>query len=897
MWEQLRSEVRHRWRALVHRDQAEAELDGELQFHLEQEARKLEGRGMTPANARRAARVAFGGVERIKEDAREARGLSLIDQGWSDLRYVLRTLRARPAFTVGVACTLALGIGANAAMFGIVDRLMFRAPAALRSPERVYRVHLNWTEDGDLQRDRSMAFPRFRDFARESRTAEVVGAFQVRTVALDRGDATHEARAAVISASFRELFDAEPVLGRWFTAAEDDPPGSGAVVVLSYDYWVSRLGARPDVIGQQLQVDRLDATIVGVAPAGFAGIADAGDPAVFLPMSAFAYSMRGASYATSYNWGWLQLAVRLRPGISAAEAAADFTNAYRLSWRAEAATGRTLSAEQAQPFVVLGPAQLGRGPDAPLDTRVAFWLSGVAVIVLLIACANITNLLLSRSVSRRREFAMRLALGVGRGRLVRQLLIEGLVLGALGALGGVLLARFGGVTLRALLLPDAAHAAVLTDTRTLGFVSLLAMVAGALTALVPAIFASQLDVGEALKAGGRGATYRRSRLQGALVATQAALSVLLLAGAALFVRSLQHAQERRLGYDVAPVLYAEVNRRGTTISDSAAAVLTTSLLEAARSLAGVTHVTTATSVPFWSMESRGLAVEGVDTLQRLGRFTLQAGSAEYFQATGTRILRGRAFSDEDRAGAPPVAVVSDAMARVVWPGRDAIGECIRVDSREGPCRTVIGIAEEPVMEDFAETREYTYFLPVAQFPEGNALQFFVRVQGDPFATVQTLRSRLQALLPAAAYATVVPLEQLIAPQLRGWRFGATMFVVFGAIALVLAALGLHNLLAYELALREKDIGVRLALGASRARLMRLVVGQGTSLVALGLGIGLLLAYLLAPPLEALMFEQSPRDPAVFVSIGALLLVVAGLASAIPAWRATRLDPGVTLRLE
>lgn len=898
MFERLLSELRHRWRALAHRGEVEAELDDELRFHLEREAAKLVKGGVPPHEAARRARVALGGVERIKDDARDVRGTVVLEQWLADLRHTVRALAARPVFTVGVAGTLALGIGANAAMFGIVDRLMFRTPDGLRAPERVHRVHLRWTQDGEPRSDRSMQFPRYRDLERESQTLDAVGAFQLRTVALGRGDETHEGRAAVVSAGYLDFFDAPPVLGRWFTRGDDEPPTGSPVAVLGHDYWQTRYGGRLDVVGQTLQVDRLDATIIGVAPAGFAGIADQRTPSVFVPMSAFAHAFRGTSYVESYNWGWLELLVRRRPGVTVADAERDLSRAFTTSWRKEDAwRGSATNVEEARPSVALGPVHLGRGPDASLDARVTLWISGVALLVLVIACANVANLFLSRAVARQREVALRLALGVGRLRLARQVLVEGLLLGLLGAAGGMLLARAAGGTLRTLVLPGAPDLSVLSDGRTIGYAMVLAIVAALLASAAPAIMATRVDLAHALKAGGRTASVRRSRLQRGLVMMQSALSLLLLVGATLFVRSLQRAERHRLGFDVDPLAIAEVSLRGTTIDSAARVAMIDRLEAAAREVPGVTHVATTASVPFWSNEGRDLIVPGVDSVRRLGRFTLQAGSAEYFAATGTRIVAGRALGAEDRAGTMPVAVVSEGMARVLWPGTSALGKCFHLDDARSPCRVVVGVAEESAMRTLSPTRDFTYYVPVSQFPDGLSPQFFIRAADGVAPPIAAIRSRMQRELPGAAFVNVMPMSQLLAPQLRGWRFGATMFAALGGLALLVAALGLHSLVAYETAQREQELGVRLALGASRGRLLQLIVRQGTRLALYGVGAGLVLALAASGPLAGLMFQQSTRDPLVLGGIALLLVLVAAVASLVPGWRATRLDPASTLRAD
>lgn len=898
MRDRIWSELRARWRALVAATDAERELDDEIAFHLEQASRALEARGVPRDEAARRARAAFGGVESAKEAVRDVRGVRGLLDFWADVRDAARSLRAHRAFTIGVAGTLALRLGANAAMFGIVDRLMFRAPAGLQAPDRVHRLYVEATDDGERRRDRSLAYPRFQDFARDARAVERVGAFQVRRAALGHGADTHLGLVAVVSASYLEFFDAPPILGRWFTAAEDLPPAGDAVVVLGHAYWRTQFGGRPEVLGQRLQVDRLTATVVGVAPPWFAGVSDRGTPDVFVPMSAFAHALRGPGYERSYNWSWLEVLVQVRPGVTVAAAERDLTSALVQSWRLEAAVQRRQrSVEQERPVVSLSPVPNGRGPDARLDARVSLWIAGVALAVLLIACANVANLLLSRAVGRQRELAMRLALGIGRARLARQLVIEGLLLGILAALGGIVLAWFAGGPLRAVGLPDGEDAAVLTDVRTVGYAALLAIVTGLLTAIVPAWMAGRLDLAEALKSGGRGTTHRRSRLQSTLVVVQAALSVVLLVGAALFVRSLRHAEAHRLGYDVTPLVYAEVNLRGERLDEAAVAALAERLLAAARAMPGVTAVTTAASVPFWSNEARGLYVAGTDDVAALGRFTLQVGTADYFEVTGTRILRGRAFDATDRSGTAPVIVVSEGMARALWPGQDPLRQCVRVGEPTSPCREVIGVAEEAALDDFAAARRYSYYLPVDQYPDGRSLQFMVRTSGAVTAVVGALQRGLPPLLPGAAYITARPLAAVVAPQFQGWRFGATMFVAFGGLALVVALLGLHSLIAYESARRAQEFGVRVALGATPARLLALVVGRGAGLAMAGVLVGLGLSLAAAGRFETLLFRQSARDPFVLGGVAVALALLALVASAAPAVRAARVDPTETLRAD
>ena len=375
------------------------------------------------------------------------------------------------------------------------------------------------------------------------------------------------------------------------------------------------------------------------------------------------------------------------------------------------------------------------------------------------------------------------------------------------------------------------------------------------------------------------------------------MSVVLLVGAGLFVRSLQNVQEYRLGYDVDPVLFAAANARGVRLSDDEQRALNARLLDAAQQMPGVANAALAASVPFWSNEGRGLWVDGIDTVSNLGTFVLQAGTPDYFQTLGTRILRGRAFDDTDRENTQRVVVVSEGMARVLWPGQDAIGQCIRISERDAPCTTVIGIAEDMRVRTLDDQQEYTYFIPAAQYGDTMYPQLFVRVAGDPESHLEPLRRRLQAELPGAAYVTVRPLSDLVDPSLRAWQFGATMFVAFGLLALVLAAIGLYSMIAYGVAQRTRELGVRLALGASSGQMVRMIVANGLRLVVAGVVIGGAIAIWAAPRLEGLMFEASTRDPVVFGGVAAVLLGVAVLASLAPALRAMRLDPNAALRAD
>ncbi|HJR34870.1 MAG TPA: FtsX-like permease family protein, partial [Gemmatimonadales bacterium] len=519
-------------------------------------------------------------------------------------------------------------------------------------------------------------------------------------------------------------------------------------------------------------------------------------------------------------------------------------------------------------------------------------------IVLLIACANVTNLMLARILRRRREVAMRLALGVSRARLVRQLLTESLLLALLGCAAGLALAQWGGAALRVLVMPGAAADGVLTDWRTLAVASAFAVVAGVVVTIGPALLAIRGDLAATLRAGAGEGTHQRSPLRSALLVAQGALSVILLIGAGLFVRSLDNARSIPLGYDAGPVLMARPNLRGLEMDSGTMVRHQQRLLETAQAIPGVESAARVNTRPF-STNMELLYIDGIDSVQKLGRFVIQYATPEYFTVMDTRILRGRAFTAADGGRSPRVTVVSESMARVLWPGSDAIGRCIRISADTMPCTTVIGVAEDAAYNNLTEEKRLTHYLPVAQsrYPgSGNIL--LLRMAGrDPALSIEAVRGALQRVMPGQGYVTVQPLTEFVDAQRRSWTLGATMFVAFGALALLVAAVGLYGVISYNVAQRMHELGVRIALGAQSRDVVRLVTGQGLSFAAAGVAIGLGAAALAARWIQPLLFQQSARDPATYAVVGGLIIVVALVASAVPALRATRADPNTALRSE
>ena len=824
----------------------------------------------------------------------------LFDNLRDDLRYAFRGLRSRPGFAIAVVSTLALGIGANAAMFGIVDRLLFRPPERMIDPSTAHRVYFYQTFRGE-ERVCCYQFARYRDIANFTTKFSSVAGHARRDLAVGVGDAAREMSIAVVSANFFGFFDAPPVLGRYFTDAEDQPPTGEPVAVLSHTMWETQYGSRRDVLGEALQIGPVVYTIIGVGPPGFTGFWEDKPPAAFIPLTSFAsatlFTVPGRTWWTTYSWGWMSTIVRRKPGVTIEAANADITNASLRSYEAQRIEqSRSTPTELARPRGIIGSILSERGPSASNVAKVATWVGGVSVIVLLIACANVANLLLARALRRRREIALRLALGVSRGRLLSQLLTESIVLAILGGAAGILIAHWGGAALRAGLLEASEAASGFRDPRTVLFAAGAALLVGLLTGLAPILQAGRADLTGDLKAGAREGTYTRSGARTALLILQGALSVILLVGAGLFVKSLRNVQKVRLGYDVDPVLLVSLNMRGVKIDSAQSVALRERLLETVKGVPGVVNAAQQTAVPFWSTWSMGLFVEGIDTVSRLGQFDLNAVTPEYFQTMGTRIVRGRGLTRDDSERAPLVAVVSQAMGRALWPGKDPIGQCMRVQSDTLPCTHVVGIAENIKEQSLSADSGFYYYLSLPQFRR-NFGGLLVRTRGDARHFQEAVRSRLQREMPGISYVTVKPFGEIIGTQKRSWRLGATMFLAFGVLALVLAAIGLYSVIAYNVAQRTHELGVRRALGAQARHAVRLVVTDGLRLAAVGVGLGVFVAFWAGRFVKELLFDVSPRDPLVFLLVPGILVLVAIAASWIPALRASRVDPNVALRSE
>jgi predicted permease len=893
----------------------DAAVNDEFDFHFDMTLRELMASGLSREAAEREALRRFGDVEaaraRVSALDRDRVGQARRVERWSaitqDLRYSLRGLRASPGFTLGVVLTLGLGIGANATMFGIVDRLLLRPPQYLTASDRVGRVSLMTNQrNGELRTERNLSYQRYLDLRSNTTSFEALTPYFETDIVVGDGESARELPVVLAGAEFWPMFSARPVHGRGFVAADDAMPGGAPVAVLGHAFWQRRFGGRPDVIGQVLRIGSRNFTIVGVAERGFNGLS-LRSVAAFVPFAAAAENVVGPGYEQGYGVSWLEVVGRRKPGIPVAGASSDLSVAYQRSFSLQHPTAPDLLAEF-KPRAVFEPVLSDRGTEMRSDTKVALWLFGVTGIVLLIAAANVASLLLSRSIRRRREIAVRIALGVGRSRLFGMLVVESLVLAFLGAAAGLAIAEWGGRILRLAMLPDIEWTSVLIDGRVLGIALVVAAGCGLLAGIGPMLHAAQTDLAESMRGGNREGGPARSRVRDGLLLFQAALSVVLLVGAGLFVNSLRNARMLDLGYDPDRMIYVAVDSRGydrapgVTGAARPAALATarlaerTRLLETARAIPGVEAASVTYGVPFWMTLEPDLYVPGLDSVNNRGRFIMNGIAGDYFRTTGTRILKGRPIVDSDLVSTHRVAVVSAEMATKLWPGEEPLGKCIRVNSDTIPCSTIVGVAEGIVRGSFDGDEKLQYYVPIDQFSRGQG-GLYVRTRGPAGPMVETVRRELQRRLSVPQYANTRSLTSVLDPNLRQWRLGATMFTLFGVLALVLAAVGLYSVISYSVAQRTHEIGVRVALGARAQDVVRLVFGDGMRLMVVGLALGLAVAIYAAPFIGPLLYHVEPREPAIYVAVAAVLLAVAVVATMAPALRASRVDPQEALRAE
>lgn len=813
-----------------------------------------------------------------------------------DLRYAARSLARSPGFALGVILTLALGIGANATMFGVVDTLYLKPPAGVQEPDAVVRLYLRRTVGmlGTFT-GRPITYPSFKDL-RDGGVFEQTAAVAQSSLSLGRGAEAVNTDVLAVSHTYFPMLGVTPAFGRFF-GADDDRIGAPTVAVVSHGYWTRHFGADSSIIGRSLQLGEAGYTVIGVAPAGFAGI-ELAAPDFWLPIEAAvsAGDIVPLEALTARGWWWNAVVARLKSGASMDASAALATAAYR---RGAVAESPRDSAAQ----VLLGPIQIARGPSASKESKVSAWIALVAAIVLLVACANVANLLLARGVSRRRELALRAGLGAGRGGLMRMLLAESLLLATIGGGAAMLLAVWGGSAVRGLLIPELPAEVPVVDLRILGFAAVAILITAFLTGIVPAIQSSRTDLADAMKSGGHGATSRGGRTRAGLLVAQIALTLVLLVGAGLFVRSLRSVQQIDLGFDADKVLEASVDMGSAHFSaqaDENAAYLR--ILERLQRMPGV-EAAAATMSPYGWAFGRSIRAEGRDSIPQTpgGGPYLNSVTSDYFATMGMRVEQGRGFTATDVAGGERVTVVTASMARVVWPSGSALGKCLYLGDSTSVCTRVVGVVSDSKRNSLFEHDNLLYYVPLAQGldtganpGEVHALVVRSRTRAADIADVVRREMQSAGNLP---YARVTALADRVAPEYRSWQLGAAAFTAFGVLALVIAAMGIFAVISYSVSQRTHEIGIRMALGAETRRVTTMVLGQGLRAALLGVAIGGVGAYAMARGISSLLYGVTPGDPLVFTGVAVVLVMVAAAAAWLPARRAAAIDPMVALRSE
>jgi putative ABC transport system permease protein len=807
-----------------------------------------------------------------------------------DLRYALRTLLRTPTLTVAAIACLALGIGANATIFGVVDTLLLRPPAHVQNPDDVVRLYFRATERHyGTHTSGTTGYPLYTALRDSAHAFQSIAAFSHdQSASLGRGADAKPMRLVLVSSTFFPLLGVRPALGRFF-GPDEDRQGAVLVVVLSHAFWRRQFGGDSTVLGRPLALSKSTYTVVGVAPPGFTGV-DLRDVDGWVPIAAATPDLMGPSWLTRGSM-FLQTIGRLRAGVSRVQAAHEATLVFRAE---DALTSHPDSTATA----LLGPIQAARGPDMgwSKDAQVATWLAVVAAIVLLVACANVVNILLARAVQRQREIAIRRAIGAGRGDLARQLLTESALLALAGAGGALLVASWTGPVIRAFLLGDVPAAATTVDVRVLVFTGTIALLVGVLTGLAPALQVGRDDLIHALKSGAGEGRFQRSKLRSLLLVGQVALTLALLVGAGLFARSLRNVRRIDLGFDADHILRATIDLKAAGFGTAEANALYMQMLQRVQRLPAVEHAAASVGSPFGWGFARGLKIPGRDSLPRLktGGPYRQAVTASYFAAMGTPV-RGRDFTSADQHG--QAAIVNETFARAIWPGENPIGKCLQDGDRRAPCSEIIGVVPDAHRNAVVEDAAALYYVPLSRREAEGITALVVRARGRPEDLVEPVRREMQSAGINLPFASVVLFADRVDRSIRTWRLGTTMFGLFAQLALILTAVGLYGVLAYTVGQRTHELGVRIALGAQRADVVRLVVAQGVRVAGLGVAVGAVLALAGGRAVAALLYGVSPHDPPVLGAAGCVLLAVAALASWLPARRAARVDPMVALRTE
>lgn len=908
----LFSDIAERLRALIRREREDADLADELAFHIEMETKKNIAHGMTAAEAGRRARIAFGGTAQVIEEVRDARGTRLLEEFRQDGGYALRAFRHQKIFAGSVVLILALGIGANVATFTVLHALLLRS-LPVPHAERLVTI-------GDRSRTRSVSsgspradlasYPVYADLRDQNDVLTGLYA-SGRTNGLDLAVPTatgapgvEHPRGRLVSGNYFSVLQVHAQLGRTFTGAEDRVPGGDPVAVISDRYWRRRFGATPSVVGRTILLNGSPYTIIGVTPPGFTGDIVGQPTEIWIPLMMQPTLMAHRDWLHTRSVSWLLLMGRLKPGVTLERARAELNSLEEHSLLDHAAPDEVAGVRQelrVRPVTVLPGARGFSYYRDRYGSSLSILMAAVAV-VLLIVCGNVANLLLARAEIRRREMGMRLALGAGRVRLIRQLLTESAALAVTGGALGVLAAHWGSHALLALA-PSGGGViplAVPLEPAVVGFTLAISLGTALLFGLVPAIRTSRVDLASTLRAGGRGvasAAGRGPTLGRALVSVQVALSLLLLVGTAMLVRSMRRMEHADLGVASSHLVIVGIDPRRSGYSGGRLEHLVTELSTQLGSVPGVAAATVSENGLFSGSESNtSLEVDGFTATQPSDtNVAYDAVGAGYFHAIGAHLVAGRDLTTADRAGAPKVAVVNRTMARFFFPHASAIGRRITF---EGDHYAIVGVVADIEGQNIRARPRRRLYLPMAQVPGGpGALYVEVRSSGDPATLLGPIRRTIATIDPTLSIFMAYPLAELIRDSISQDLLVSKVVTLFGLLALALAALGLYGVMAYATSRRTAEFGVRMALGAKPGAVTGMMLREALMLTGAGVVLGLPAALAAMLLIRHQLFEVPLIDP---VSIGVAVTVLglgAVAAACLPAFRAARVPPVEALRAD
>ena len=877
-----------RVRALLHKRAVETDLDDEVRFHIDMETAAQMKRGVAPEEARLAATRMFGGVERFKEECRDERGTRPLEELAQDLTYGVRSFRKSPGFSFIAMLTLAVGIGATTAIFSAVHAVVLRS-LPFADPDRVVRVSGVWRGEPGA----GTSAGNFVDTRTQSTSFEHLAAVQYSSFNLAEGDAPERIVGARVSRGFFSIFGVRPLLGR-VLLDEEDQPGREQVVVLSHKLWTRRFGADPAIIGREVPLSSRPYTVVGVMPPSFDLTVESEDLWVPIAFTPERMAMHDEHYLTVYGL--------LKRGVSLERAQRDLDAVVRV--------GRERYPQENSKWV-LTVQTFATTFIGDYRQRLLILLGAVGF-VLLIACGNVANLLLARGATRQKEIAIRTALGAGRGRIVRQLLTESVVLGLAGAIVGIALAYWGVSALVSASPPGVPRLEqARVDGVVLGFTLLVALASSLVFGLIPALRVSRPNLQGVLKEGGRSsaAGAPRDRVRSGLVIGEVALALTLLVGAGLLIRSALQLQSVRPGFDPSGVLSARVALPKQQFEE-ATRVQTAfhQMVDALQRAPGVRSAAVVSQTPLTGGGgSNGLVPEGKTlSLENAINSQLRIITPDYLKTMRIPLLSGRAFTAQDIAGENRVMIISERLAREAYPGQDPIGKrmsCCEGAPDDPRWKTVVGVVGNVRWRSLAEEASPEFYLPIDQVPAEawdwvqRSMTLVARTDGNAEMLTAAMRDAVRSVDPGLPLYSVATMEQRMSDSLAQDRFNTLLLGLLGAIGLLLAAVGIYGVIAYFVSQRTQEIGVRMALGATAGNVLSLMARQGMRPVVIGVALGVLTALAATRVLRGSLYGIGANDPFAFLAAVLVLMAVGVFATYLPARRATRVDPTTALRGE